>query len=107
GLFGGMSTAGLLVRTVGPWLGLPAGEPDGEAAPAGLGATLLTWGISFILFLPGAVVGGTLGWFLIHPVNRALGYFFRGFNWIFERGTQAYGKTVGWCLRLSAIVLLV
>jgi len=33
--------------------------------------------------------------------------FFRGFNWVFERMTQAYGKTVGWCLRLSAIVLLV
>jgi multidrug efflux pump len=40
-------------------------------------------------------------------VNWALGYFFRGFNWIFERTTQAYGKFVGWCLRLSVIVLLV
>src|SRR5262249_22309423 len=67
----------------------------------------LTWGISCLLFLPGALVGGTLGWFLIHPVNRALDYFFRGFNWIFERTTQAYGKAVGWCLRLSVIVLLV
>src|SRR6202011_5882814 len=36
-----------------------------------------------------------------------LDHFFHGFNWIFERTTQAYGKTVGWCLRLSAIVLLV
>src|SRR5205823_8228405 len=32
---------------------------------------------------------------------------FRGFNWIFERATQGYGKTVGWCLRLSVIVLVV
>ncbi|HYT94371.1 MAG TPA: efflux RND transporter permease subunit, partial [Gemmataceae bacterium] len=31
----------------------------------------------------------------------------RGFNWVFDRITQGYGKTVGWCLRLSAIVLLV
>ena len=58
-------------------------------------------------FLPGAVAGGTLGWFVIRPVNWALGNFFRGFNWMFERTTQAYGKTVGWCLRLSVIVLLV
>src|SRR5262249_10323399 len=69
--------------------------------------TLLTWGIYFILFLPGAVAGGALGWFFIRPVNWVLDHFFRAFNWLFERATQAYGKTVGWCLRLSAIVLLV
>jgi len=59
------------------------------------------------LFLPGALAGGALGWFLVRPVNWALGRFFRGFNWLFERTTQAYGKTVGWCLRLSVIVLIV
>ena len=40
-------------------------------------------------------------------MNWALDHFFRGFNRVFERTTQAYGKTVGWCLRLSVIVLLV
>src|SRR5712691_3704809 len=49
-LFGGLATVWLLTPTFGAWLGLPAGEPDGEAAPGGLGATLLTWGISSILF---------------------------------------------------------
>jgi multidrug efflux pump subunit AcrB len=44
---------------------------------------------------------------LIRPVNWALDHFFRGFNWLFERTTQVYGKTVGWCLRLSVIVLVV
>ena len=58
-------------------------------------------------FPSGALAGGALGWFLIRPVNRALGHFFRGFDWMFERMTQAYGKAVGWCVRLSAIVLLV
>jgi multidrug efflux pump len=106
-LIGGLTTAWMLIPSLGAWLGLPAGEGHGEAAPGGLRASLLTWGISCILFLPGAVAGGTLGWFLIRPVNRALNYFFRGFNWIFERTTQAYGKTVGWCLRLSVVVLLV
>src|SRR5205823_9636159 len=57
--------------------------------------------------LPGAVAGGALGRVIIRPVNWVLGHFFRGFNWVFERATQAYGKTVGGCLRLSAIVLLV
>ena len=63
--------------------------------------------MDFVLFLPGAVAGGALGWFAIRPVNWALGRFFQGFNWVFERATRVYGKTVGRCLRLSAIVLLV
>jgi multidrug efflux pump len=106
-LLGGIVTAWLLAPILGVWLGLPGGERSGESAPAGLKATLLTWGTSGILFLPGALAGGILGWWLIRPVNWALGRFFRGFNWAFERTTQAYGKTVGWCLRLSLIVLVV
>jgi multidrug efflux pump len=102
-LFGGLATAWLLA----PRLGLPMGDEAGEPAAGGLRAAVLAWGIYFAAFLPGALAGGALGWFLIHPVNRLLGYFFRGFNWIFERTTQVYGKTVGWCLRLSFIVLLV
>src|SRR6267142_320275 len=61
-LFGGVATAWLLAPTLGVWLGLPA---DGEseavatgASPGGLMATLLSWGISGILFLPGALAGG-------------------------------------------------
>src|SRR5262249_29180945 len=106
-LFAGLATAWLLAPTLGVRLGLPAGDESGESAPGGLRTMLLTWGISCLLFLPGALAGGTLGWFLIRPVNWALDYFFRGFNWIFERTTQVYGRTVAWCLRLSVIVLLV
>jgi multidrug efflux pump len=106
-LVGGLATVWLLTPTLGAWLGLPAGDGRADAAPAGLRATLLTWAVSGIGFVPGAVGGGALGWFLIRPVNRALDAFFRGFNRIFERTTHAYGRTVGWCLRLSAIVLLV
>ena len=59
-LFGGLATAWLLAPTLGAWLGLPAGDEGGEAAPGGLIATLLTWGIDLVLFLPGAVAGGQL-----------------------------------------------
>ncbi|HVC92901.1 MAG TPA: efflux RND transporter permease subunit [Pirellulales bacterium] len=107
GLLGGLATVWLLTSTVGVWLGLPAGAEGGEPAPGGMMATLLAWGVSLVLFLPGAVAGGALGWFLIRPVNWLLGRLFRGFNWVFERATRVYGKTVGWCLRLSAIVLLI
>jgi multidrug efflux pump subunit AcrB len=116
-LFGGLATALLLAPTLGVWLGLPAGEASGPLASAtgaaagatagGVGDTLRTLGISGLLFLPGALAGGTLGWFLIRRVNWALGHFFHGFNWLFEQTTHVYGKTVGWCLRLSAIVLLI
>src|SRR5262249_39668958 len=60
-----------------------------------------------VSFLPGAIAGGALGWFVIQPVNWALTAFFRGFNRVFDAATEVYGTTVGWGLRLSAIVLLV
>src|SRR5438876_10276892 len=107
-LLGGLATVWLLAPVLGPQLSLPVSEP-GEAAagPRGLKASLLTWGVNLVLFFPGATVGGALGWFIIRPVNWALGKFFGAFNAFFSGVTQAYGKTVGWCLRLSAIVLVV
>jgi multidrug efflux pump len=101
-LFGGLAAAWLLA----PRLGLPAGGEGGGLAARGLRASLLSWG-PYALFVPGAVVGGVLGWFIIRPVNRVLGVLFRGFNRVFDRATEAYGKAVGWGLRLSAIMLLV
>jgi hydrophobe/amphiphile efflux-1 (HAE1) family protein len=40
-------------------------------------------------------------------VNWVLGKFFRGFNSLFDRATNAYGGIVGWALRLSVIVLVI
>src|SRR5262249_7571779 len=106
-LFGGLASVWLVAPILGPWLGLPAGEGHGgeAAAPGGLKGTLLSWGATLVLFLPGAVAGGVLGRLLVRPVNWVLGFFFRGFNWVFDRATRAYGAVVGWCLRLSAFVL--
>jgi multidrug efflux pump len=106
-LFGGIVSTWLLTPLGSTWFGLPVGEAGGEAAPADLRTAALKWGVYAFLFLPGALAGGALGWMLIRPVNRILGYFFGAFNWFFERATQVYGNTVGWCLRLSVITLLV
>src|SRR5207249_5225760 len=106
-LFGGLATVWLLGPMLGARLGLPMGGEGGEAAPGGLHAAMMTWGKYFVLFLPGAIAGGALGWFLIRPVNLVLGKFFQGFNWVFDRATNAYGGIVGWALRLSVIVLVI
>jgi multidrug efflux pump len=102
-LLGGLLSVWLLSPSLGFLLGLP----HGEGGASGLRANLHTLVIYVILFIPGALAGGALGWILIRPVNRGLDYLFRGFNWIFERTTQTYGKTVGWSIRLAVIVLLI
>ncbi|MBI2804720.1 MAG: efflux RND transporter permease subunit [Planctomycetes bacterium] len=64
------------------------------------------WGSTALLFAPGLLVGLTLGWFVIQPVNQVMGLFFGYFNRAFDRLTDAYGWGIGKCLRLSAIVVL-
>ena len=83
GLLGGLATVWLLTPVLGPWLGLPVGEPGASATgegPSGLKGSLLSWAVNLALFLPGAVAGGALGWFIIRPVNWALGKFFRAMH---------------------------
>jgi multidrug efflux pump subunit AcrB len=104
-LFGGLVSLWLLKLLFGVQLGLETAEAEG-GAPSGLAASLENLALQIMLFVPGALAGGVLGWFIIRPVNWALGTFFRGFNWVFERATNVYGKTVGWALRLSVIVLI-
>ena len=87
--------------------GSPWARGTTRPTPGGLKSTFISIAAYIILFLPGAIAGGALGRFLIRPVNRLLGKFFHGFNWFFDRATHIYGNCVGWCLRLSAIVLLV
>jgi multidrug efflux pump len=58
-------------------------------------------------FLPGAAIGLALGWLVIKPVNVVLGAGFRSFNRVFDRLTVVYGRTVGYTLRLTVVVLFV
>ena len=66
-----------------------------------------TWSVELLVaFLPGVLLGGLAGWFVIRPVNVALGWFFQIFNQAFDRLTALYGAMVSAVLRVSLIVLL-
>jgi multidrug efflux pump subunit AcrB len=101
GVVGGFVTAWLGSEYLPHPAFLPA-PPAGEEA--GSWSEWLAW---LIYFIPGALVGGQLGWFLIRPVNEVLGWVFRGFNRLFDRVTEVYGRTVGGVLRLSAVALAI
>jgi multidrug efflux pump len=65
------------------------------------------WLVQAATALPGALVGGAIGWFVIGPVNRALAWFFGRFNRAFDVVTTGYGWVVGKLLLVAVIVLLV
>jgi multidrug efflux pump len=99
GVVGGLLTRWLAWTYLpGRW-GLPA---DTEALPQ-----WEYWALSFAAFLPGALLGGLIGWFVVGPVNAALGWFFRGFNRVFESVTALYGWTVSHSLRLGALIVFI
>ncbi len=91
GVFGGLAHA--LARTQLFACGTPAnGAREPRKRP------LVLSGNRCCHFVPGAVVGCILGWFIIRPVNIVLGQLFRGFNRLFDRMTLVYGRTVGYVL---------
>jgi multidrug efflux pump len=77
------------------------GHGDAPAGAHGSGAGL--WGARAAAFSIGAVAG----FFLAGIINGALGAFFKGFNWFFDRAIAMYGAVVGLLLRTAVIVLLV
>ena len=101
GIVGGLLTVWLATRCLAGRVGLPA-APDEET---GFLAEMVVLGRH--VRVPGLLVGLAAGWFLIRPVNFVLGWFFRGYNRLFDGVTAAYGWTVGKLLRLSVIVLVV
>jgi multidrug efflux pump len=104
GMFGGLLTVwpwSRLPFQLASWLELPRGQEELSAVPA-----WRYWSISGLHFLPGLLAGLVVGWFVIRPVNAALGWFFRGFNRFFDWMTTIYEKTVHLMLRGSPVVLL-
>jgi multidrug efflux pump subunit AcrB len=109
-----------LLGLVTMWMLPPLMQTSGLGKTLGLPAYLLpievgedevvdieTWQIylaNAIYFIPGMLLGGLLGWFIIKPVNYWLGMFFRGFNKGFDRMTEGYSKVVGGFLRIAIIV---
>jgi multidrug efflux pump len=51
------------------------------------------------------VAGAVVGWLISGIVNRALGAFFQGFNWTFERLVTMYGRMVAAVLRIGVVML--
>ena len=102
GVLGGLATL---------WLGqaLLSGQISAPALSSALQrsivATWPSWAAATLFFIPGALLGGLVGWYLIGPVNGVLGAFFRAFNRLFDRTTAFYGRTMSRVLRLGFVVL--
>jgi multidrug efflux pump len=102
-LIGGLVSVSLLKPMVAGYFNLPLGDAAIDAVYPGY----LPYLVFVVAFLPGAVIGGILGWLLIRPVNYVLGKIFRGFNVIFDKITSAYGWTIGHGLRICVLILCV
>ncbi|MBY0524759.1 MAG: efflux RND transporter permease subunit [Gemmataceae bacterium] len=103
GVFGGLLSLWLAERMLPASLGSVVTD-EGAATEM---PTWLLWTIKAGYFVPGALMGALIGWFIIGPVNRALGGLFRRFNALFDRMTAVYGFAVSKTLRLSVMVLMI
>jgi multidrug efflux pump len=83
---------------------LPHGPETVEhgAVEHGHGPSAPLW-VRVVVFAVGAILGRLVS----GSVNRLLGLFFAGFNWVFDVAIKAYGGTVGFLLRTCLIGLTV
>jgi multidrug efflux pump len=104
GILGGLATVWLGQKFLAGQYGLPpaGGTEDDLDVP-----TWLSWAVIALYFIPGMMVGLGLGLLVIGPTNAVLGVLFRGFNRLFDQVTAAYGRSVGYVLRLSALVMVI
>jgi multidrug efflux pump len=94
----------ILLALLAYWqLGALFGGGGGHGAEAAHHAgPLATWGPRAML-----VLGGVAGWLLAGSINGLLNRFFAAFNRVFDRGSAAYGRGVGFLLRATTVVLVV
>lgn len=97
-ILGGILTFWLGQDRFAGWLGLKLDETS---------SSWDSWKVGLLCFIPGAIVGGVIGWLIIRYVNSVLGAFFTIFNRFFDAVVAYYGTTVSWLLRLSGIALIV
>ena len=100
-ILAGLAAYMLLTPWIAPLFGVTVAHGEGEQMAEASGGTM--WVVRLVAFIIGAVVG----YFLAGLVNRGLGAFFRGFNWMFDRGIAAYGAAIGLLVRVAVIVLLI
>ena len=95
-MVGGMISARLGYDYAAAQLGVTAeGLEDGSIS---VWMSRAAWWAAFVA---GAIPGGLVGLIIIRPVNAVLGWLFRGFNRLFDRMTNVYGRMVGGVLRVS------
>jgi multidrug efflux pump len=92
-----------LTPLVAALLGLPGLTASAHQTGGPATSPVLLWTLRGAVCLLGAVAG----WGLSALVNRLLRGFFAGFNWLFERTVNAYGRLVGTVLRFSVVALAV
>src|SRR5262249_23145578 len=109
-LLGGYLASSMLTPHVLPWLDLPAHaaylQTIAEHVPVlanRMSSDVLLWGIYGVV----ALLVGIVGWYLSPLINRLLGGFFWGFNWLFTRTVNGYGRLVHAVLRVSVLALVV
>ncbi|HUQ69618.1 MAG TPA: efflux RND transporter permease subunit [Planctomycetaceae bacterium] len=94
----------ILAGAVALWLFDPMlAERFGHAGEHGVVATPMLWGARAGLFLVTAVVA----WLMRNLIQRLLQAFFAAFNQTFDVLSNIYGAMVGWCVRLTPVMLLV
>ena len=97
-VLGGLLSVWIAKRVFATELGLEAGTNHGDG---------LSWHLFFALTIPGAILGGIVGRFVIGPINALLSRLFGAFNRVFDWLTELYGHGIGRLVRYSTMVLLV
>lgn len=100
-LFGVLAYVWLTVP-VASFIGGPSSSWDLQVPSTQAPSFFASWAIPAFVFM----IGSVAGWILGLRVNWAVRKIFSGFNWIFDRTVNAYGRAVGLVLRGSVIVLL-
>jgi len=104
-ILGGLIAYHFLTPILGPLVGIEVGGHGhgAEAASEHAVSPIKLWGLRAGVFAIGAVAG----WIGASIVNLILAKFFQGFNWVFDRTINGYGRSVSLLLRISIIALLI